>query len=86
MIASSTWTSLQRLARTFDGIGDEIGGVAVNAVAYATQPASVNAGLCVVLLFVGLVGVSTSLGQTRLVLTSLLDEPSIAPLGDPATA
>jgi hypothetical protein len=76
--------AFERLVSTMLGV--VLGGIAVNAMAYATQIDSVHTGLWVGLVLVGLLGVSATLALTRLVLTSLLDEPAAAPLEEPVPA
>jgi hypothetical protein len=51
-----------------------------------TSDQRVSSGLWIGLVIVGLVGVSVSLARTRLVLSSLLDEPMAAPVTESSAA
>lgn len=85
-VLAARWPPLARIGSddsaferlVFTIIAVVLGGVAVNAIAYATQVRTVDTGLWIGIVLVGIVAVSASLGQTRLVLTSLLDEPTVA--------
>lgn len=93
-VLASRWPPATRLASgdraferlVFTMLAVVLGGIAVNAVAYATQVDSVHGGLWVGIVLVGLVGVSASLAQTRLVLVALLDEPIVEALEESAPA
>jgi hypothetical protein len=90
-VFASRWAPMARFVSgdraferlVFTMLGVVLGGLAVNAIAYATQVDSVDHAFWIGLVLVGLVGVSSTLALTRLVLTSLLDEPVAEPLEEP---
>lgn len=93
-VLASRWSPAARLASgdraferlVFTMLAVVLGGIAVNAAAYATQVDSVDGGLWIGLVFAGLIAVSATLAQTRLVLGALLSEPTVAALEEPVPA
>ncbi len=82
-VFAATWHPLARIGSddsaferlVFTMIAVVLGGISVNAIAYATQAGRVEPALWIGIVLVGLEAVAVTLGQTRLVLASLLDEP-----------